>query len=99
MKKISKKTLKRALQDLGMLSKGHSPNPADLANAPILYDWVPMWNSADLMQLEGEVRGHPTMPDGPCTTSVVLIADVREGWAHTVSRYYRLGPQRGEHLH
>ncbi|MHA6299911.1 DUF6634 family protein [Devosia sp. CAU 1758] len=99
MKRVSAKTLKRALRDWERLASGHSPSPEDLSNAPLLTDWEPRWTASGVMYLVGEVQGHPKLADGPCSTSLVLAADVREGWARTISRYYRLGPQRGETLH
>lgn len=98
MSRVSAKTLKRALRDWEKLSNGHSPSPEDLSDAPLLTDWEPRWTATGLMYLVGEVRGHPKLADGPCSTSLVLAADVNEGWARTISRYYRLGPQRGEAL-
>jgi hypothetical protein len=99
MKRVSAKTLKRALKDWDKLANGHTPGPVELSDAPLLVDWEPQWTATGLMRLVGLVRGHPRLPDEPCSTSIVLAADVREGWARTLSRYYRLGPQRGEILH
>lgn len=98
MKRVSSKTLKRALKDWQNLANGHSPSPDDLADAPLLVDWEPRWTAAGVMYLVGQVRGHPKLRDGPRATSIILAADIDEGWARTISRYYQLGPQRGEIL-
>lgn len=99
MRRLSAKTLKRALKDWEKLASGHSPSSEDLSKAPMLTHWEPRWTTTGVMYLVGEVQGHPKLADGPCSTCLVLAADVREGWARTISRYYRLGPQRGETLH
>ncbi len=99
MKRVSSKTLKRALKDWEKLANGYSPSLNDLADAPLLVDWEPRWTATGVMFLVGQVRGHPKLQDGPCSTSLVLAVDVQEGWARTLSRYYRLGPQHGETLH
>jgi hypothetical protein len=39
------------------------------------------------------VSGHPTLMDGPVTTSQVITVDEANGWAQTLNRVYRLGPK------
>jgi hypothetical protein len=64
--------------------------PEDLADAPLLDDYYiyPHGNAAVLV---GKVSGHPTLLDGPITTSKVIAVNEQEGWAETLNRTYRLG--------
>jgi hypothetical protein len=48
--------------------------------------------------LVGLVSGHPSIPDGWVTTSIVLEIDRSAGRARTASRWYRLGDELPDHL-
>lgn len=91
-----KKLVTAALREADRIAAGFVPGEAELSGAPLLSDWIFETHPAGLIRLVGIVSGHPTIPDGWCTTSVVLVADETAGWARTVSRYYLLGPRLGE---
>jgi hypothetical protein len=83
---LSKETIAAALVEQEKLRGGYEPTEADLAGAPTLSDWLLEVGGS----LVGYVSGHPSIPDGPVTTSIVIAMDEDAGWARTVSRYYRL---------
>lgn len=93
---LTKEILEAGLREATRIAEGFKPGEAELADAPLLIDWAvePLFDG--LVRLVGQVRGHPLIPDGWITTSPLLTADERAGWARTVSRYYRLGPRLGE---
>jgi|TARA_A100001391_G_scaffold51157_1_gene31213 hypothetical protein len=81
--------LERAQAALEAIKVGHEPTYHQLAKAPMLDAWAPSEMGGS--RICGFVEGHPTIDDGPCTTSAVLhIADDKT-WCRTISRYYRLG--------
>lgn len=92
----TKDILAAGLREAARIAAGFVPGETELADAPLLSNWVAEAPFGGNLRLIGMVSGHPSIPDGWCTTSVVRAADVDAGWARTVSRYYRLGPQRGE---
>lgn len=59
---------------------------------PIIHDWY-VYPAAAGDVLVGRVAGHPTIPDGPITTSAVT--EIGDGWARTMNRTYRLGQPHG----
>ncbi|OYU19151.1 MAG: hypothetical protein CFE34_06695 [Rhodobacteraceae bacterium PARR1] len=65
------------------------PSPDTLAAAPLLHLWSPVLIGADLC-LAGEATGHPHLPDGIITTSLLLALAQDLTWARTFSRFYRL---------
>lgn len=95
---VTRETLAAALKEVARIRDGFLPGPAELADAPILSHWSVEPLPGGMICLIGEVAGHPKLADGWCTTSVVLAADLADGWIRTVSRYYRLGPKLGEEL-
>lgn len=65
----------------------------DLEGAPLIDDWVVAGDAEPC--LIGRVTGHPTIRDGRLiSTSLLLAISVQEGWARTLSRFYRLGRSR-----
>lgn len=93
---LTKEVVVAGLREAARIAAGYVPSEADLAGAPLLSHWVIELQDHDLIRLVGVVSGHPSVPDGWCTTSIVLAANEDAGWARTVSRYYRLGPKLGE---
>lgn len=84
------------LREATRIAEGYRPTEEDLAGAPLLSEWV-AHPALDGLSFVGVVTSHPKIADGHLSrTSVVLAVDVDAGWVRTVSRYYRLGPQRGE---
>lgn len=65
------------------------PSPDTLAAAPLLHLWSSVLIGADLC-LAGEATGHPHLPDGIITTSMLLALAPDLTWARTFSRFYRL---------
>jgi hypothetical protein len=65
-------TLRVLADDLDRISAGAGPTEADLARAPILFDWEPKLNSAHEPAIRGAVRGHPAIPDGEFLRAEIL---------------------------
>ena len=67
------------------------PEPIMLADAPRIDRWCAAVVD-DLPVLVGVVTGHPRLREGARTmTSPLIRIAPGEGWARTLSRYYRLG--------
>jgi len=84
--------------DLRRIGEGLAPTADDLANAPLLERWSE--SDIALTRLIGLCSGHPLLPNGPVSTTEVWVMNVADGWARTLSRYYRLGkpaPRRDRH--
>lgn len=84
--------------DLRRLGEGVAPTAADLASAPLLERWRE--TDVALTRLVGLCSGHPLLPNGPVSTTEVWVLNAADGWARTLSRYYRLGepaPRRDRH--
>ena len=95
MSRLSRETLAAGLRAALRIQEGELPTDADLAAAPRLEGWAIEEVEANLYRLVGVVTGHPTVADGWCTTSVLLVIDENRKWARTVSRLYRLGRPLG----
>jgi hypothetical protein len=92
----SRKSIAAALADRDRIYDGWEPGDPELASAPLLDDYVCM-SDGENVYFVGHVSGHPRVPDGPCTTSLVVAADRNtQSWIRTVSRWYRLGRPHGE---
>jgi hypothetical protein len=76
-----------------LIGSGWTPGEKDLAGAPVINDWVVAKYSADFV-LCGTVTGHPTLKDGPITTSALVAIHVDGCWARTWGRWYALGTRR-----
>ncbi len=86
---------RRLADDLAFLAAGAEPDPAALADAPVLDRWSPGIRRAGC--LVGLVSGHPRLRDGHLTATTDLFAINSDGmWARTWSRYYRLGRTAGD---
>ena len=76
--------------DLRAVAAGTSPSAGDLSSAPLLDAWrVVDWPIAKC--LVGTTTGHPRLRGRLMRTSDVWALNVEEGWARTLSRFYRLG--------
>lgn len=75
--------------DLRKIQLGLGPSDDELASAPIIEDWF--LGSRIEPALIGNVVGHPTLADGPVTTSGIYLLDTELGFARSLSRYYTLG--------
>lgn len=98
MSTLTREALEAALEEVARIRDGFVPGSAELADAPLLSHWTFEALPGGMIYLLGEVTGHPKIADGWCATSVVLAVDTKAGWARTVGRYYRLGPQLAESL-
>ncbi|KAB0264196.1 DUF6634 family protein [Microvirga brassicacearum] len=86
--------LLRLAADLGAIREGTGPSDADLSDAPILDNWARTIRPT--LCLNGDVSGHPLLRG---TSRNIISSDLwvlaeQQGWARTLSRWYRLGRQR-----
>jgi hypothetical protein len=80
--------LRQLADDLDGIVKGITPAPAELASAPVLRRYRLATRPSEIMI--GHCTGHPTLLDGPITTSQIFLLDPEKRWARTLSRFYRL---------
>ncbi|SFY44313.1 hypothetical protein SAMN04244548_04928 [Paracoccus pantotrophus] len=73
------------------------PSALDLANAPVLDCWRPLISHRGDLILFGMVSGHPKLGDNQITTSQLIAINTAQGWARTVSRWYRLARSFAEY--
>lgn len=66
------------------------PSADTLSASPRLDLWQPIRIVGDLC-LAGAVSGHPLLQGPFITTSPLIALRDNEGWARTISRFYRLG--------
>jgi hypothetical protein len=83
--------LQRLATDLGAIRDGHGPTAADLSSAPVLNNWTREIRPVSC--LVGYVSDHPLIPGAgrPIVTSDLWVLADHQGWARTLSRWYRLG--------
>jgi hypothetical protein len=83
--------LLRLATDLKAIRDGSGPTANDLGDAPILNKWTPEVRPAPC--LVGSVTDHPRLPGigRPIITSDLWVLAEDQGWARTLSRWYRLG--------
>jgi hypothetical protein len=89
--------------DLDLLKSGWTPNERTLRNAPIIQYWrfALRTNRARKhhLILQGVVTGHPRFPGiQDVSTSPLVALDVKNHWARTAGRFYRLGVPLEEKL-
>jgi hypothetical protein len=84
--------LQRLAADMIAIAEGSAPTDADLANAPILDRYVVCETTVQCLM--GFQSGHPVLTGKLIETSELHLMSVRDGWARTTSRYYRLGRPR-----
>lgn len=84
--------LESALAAFDRLTAGGAPDPYELSAAPILSGWRRTLMPAVEPVLIGTVEGHPHLSGRRnVATSRLLALDPVDGWARTLSRWYRLG--------
>lgn len=91
---LTKDIVDAGLDALDRIQAGEEPSAEMLAEAPVLELWGVTRYASDadiVIRIVGVVHGHPSIQDGPCTTSPVLYLPESQEWVRTVSRYYRLG--------
>jgi hypothetical protein len=83
---------KALIADLEKLAAGWTPDQTTLAAALMIEDWYVDFypNSSDIC-IVGTVVGHPRLGDGIVTTSPIMAIDLRQDWARTHGRVYKLG--------
>jgi len=83
--------LQRLAVDLMSIRDGRGPTEADLADAPFLEGWSRERRPA--FCLVGRAFGHPRLTGAgqPVMTSDLWVLNEEQGWARTISRWYRLG--------
>ncbi|MBZ6077362.1 DUF6634 family protein [Microvirga puerhi] len=83
--------LQRLAIDLTSIRDGCGPTEADLADAPFLVGWSRERRPAYC--LVGHAFGHPRLTGAgqPIMTSDLWVLNEEQGWARTISRWYRLG--------
>ena len=83
--------LERLLTDVKVIRASQGPKRADLADAPLLTDFRRA--TIALPCLVGAVCDHPRLPGDlrPIHTSELWVFAPSQGWARTMSRFYRLG--------
>ncbi|MBS1164348.1 MAG: hypothetical protein H6R00_373 [Proteobacteria bacterium] len=83
--------LRPLIHDLERIRAEGYPDARLLGEAPILHQWTPAVRPVSC--LTGLSSGHPLLPGTarPIVTSEVWLIAPQEGWARTLSRFYRLG--------
>jgi hypothetical protein len=76
--------------DLERIAAGAAPTAAELADAPVMFDWRSVLSPAGL-RLFGRVTGHPRLGDTDAMTSQLWAAGDDGTWIRTLSRFYNLG--------
>lgn len=86
--------LRRLADDLEQIRKSNHPTRAKLMNAPVIDGW--RLQRRPVACLSGKVLGHPRIGEGHLgiTTEVFVFAPM-QGYARTLSRYYKLGLPEG----
>ena len=82
--------LRALADDLDRIEAGAAPTKADLANAPILFDWEPKLTETHEPAIRGVVRGHPAIPDGEVLRAEILAVDPDLSWIRTWTGFFRL---------
>jgi len=82
--------IERLAVDLRALHEGRVPTPQDLVDAPTIDRWT-IAATTGSPALLGHVFGHPMLGTREVLTSPVIVAAPDDGFARTISRYYRLG--------
>jgi hypothetical protein len=76
--------------DLERIAAGTAPTAAELADAPVMFDWRSVLSPVGL-RLFGRVTGHPRLGDTDAMTSQLWAAGDDGTWIRTLSRFYKLG--------
>jgi hypothetical protein len=83
-------TLRVLADDLDRINAGAGPTEADLARAPVLFDWEPKLTPTQDPAIRGVVRGHPAIPDGEFLRAEILAVDPDLTWIRTWTGFFRL---------
>ena len=75
--------------DLRRIARREAPTSTELGSAPIVDNW--MIDARPRPCLVGDLHGHPTLRGPMVRTSEVWAIAPDQGWARTLSRFYRLG--------
>ena len=67
--------------------------PPDLSDSPLIDHYIV--STTPVTVLVGHITGHPFVRGPVSHTSQVMVAAAEEGWARTLSRFYRLGRPGG----
>lgn len=85
--------MKALIHDMEALLAGNGPTQETLEQAPVIGNWEPA--KRDIPCLYGTILNHPLLgeivPSG--LTSQLWLLNLDQGWARTLSRFYRLGTQ------
>lgn len=76
----------RLCHDLNRHERGYGPTRLELAAAPTLVSWQPVFSS--VMTLCGSIEGHDPTEH---FTSEVYVLDAAAGYCRTFTKLYRLG--------
>lgn len=83
--------LRGLLHDLEEIQAGRFPTDEQLANAPLITAWKlhQRWSTC----LTGSIMAHPLLgfTSPGAITSQLWVIDEKQGYARTLSRYYKLG--------
>lgn len=84
--------LKRLVADIEALKSGRLPDISGIEGSAVIHGWV--LDQRPAACLRGYMEGHPTVRPGRMgITSDLWIWAPHHGFARTLSRFYRLGPQ------
>lgn len=84
--------LDRLSADLKRLAAGDLPTAEDLADAPLLENYVQA--QRPMLCLLGICHDHPRLHGPVVVTTDIWIMAPDYGWCRTLGRYYRLGSPR-----
>ena len=88
--------LRRLLGDLEQLRERRMPPPSALGDAPFIDEWSFAHRMAPC--LAGYTEGHPTCRSGRMArTSDLWVIAPEQGYARTLTRFYRLGSRADGH--
>lgn len=81
--------LEKLVTDLDLMGSGQMPSADDLADAPVIHRWRLAARAAP--SLVGICSDHPRLHGPTIQTSDLWVIAPDEGWARTLSPFYRLG--------
>ena len=81
--------LEKLVTDLDHMGSGQMPSANDLADAPVIHRWRLAARAAP--SLIGFCGDHPRIHGPTIQTSDLWVIAPQDGWARTLSRFYRLG--------
>jgi hypothetical protein len=84
--------LEKLASDLDRLGSGIMPSAAELADAPLIDQYMPVTQPVPC--LAGVCSDHPRLHGPLIMTTDIWVAAFEDGWVRTLGRYYRLGQPR-----